>query len=56
MQEDVATVVDRWRRRADELDGYAQRMHAAGDSVEARDAEAAALDYRAAADDLEWQR
>jgi hypothetical protein len=56
MPEERATVVDRWRGRADELEEYARWMRAAGDPVEACDAEAAAAEYRAAAEDAEWGR
>ncbi len=53
MHGERATVLDRWRRRADELDAYACRMRRVGDRREAMDAEAAATEYRIAADELE---
>jgi hypothetical protein len=42
-----------WRLRAEQLDEYARRMRRAGDPREAEDAEAAATDYRIAADERE---
>lgn len=48
-----AELREEWRERADDLDKYARRMRAVGDTREAEDAEAAAMDYRIAADDLE---
>ncbi len=51
--ERVTIIAERWRLRADELDAYAQRMRRVGDPGEAMDAEAAATEYRIAADELE---
>jgi hypothetical protein len=47
-----AELREEWRERADDLDKYARRMRASGDPREAEDAEAAAMDYRIAADEL----
>ena len=53
MRERERIIVERWRRRADDLDRYARLRRRDGDPAEAEDAEQAALDYRIAADDLE---
>jgi hypothetical protein len=42
-----------WRDRAEQLDRYAARCRRDGDPREAEDAEAAAVDYRQAAEELE---
>lgn len=42
-----------WRERADKLDLYAKACRVDGDTSEASDAEAAATDYRVAAEALE---
>jgi hypothetical protein len=48
-----AELREEWRERADDLDKYARRRRGVGDTREAEDAEAAATDYRIAADELE---
>lgn len=44
---------DQWRARARRLDNYARGLRREGDTLEAREAEAAAVGYRVAADELE---
>jgi hypothetical protein len=56
----VSTVAEtmlaaQWRDRAEQLERYAKARRREGDPHEAEDAEAAAVDYRIAADELEAQ-
>ena len=51
----MTTLSDQWRERADRLDAYARRCRSMHDYREAEDAEAAATDYRIAADELDLE-
>lgn len=50
-----ATIVREWRERAVRLEAYARTLRRERYQAEAEDAEAAASDYRIAADELEAQ-
>ena len=51
---DLSLVLSRWRLLADRYDAWADHERAVGDTVRAAELEAVSVDYRDAADRLEY--